>query len=143
MMIKSPSEYNQNSKRFTILSDNFSKINVKQAVALQSGLGQGGMLNRDLSKVTTGPGGLSNAYGISQYPESGDRHVPSSSKRGLLRFTRDKRPVSSHNPPGMPRVRKGPHVAGLGTSVAISSEAAGPQLLIKQDNRVVGSLEKK
>lgn len=43
MMIKSPSEYNnyqyQNSKRYTILSDNFSKINVKQAVALQSGLG--------------------------------------------------------------------------------------------------------
>jgi hypothetical protein len=52
MMIKSPSENQNQAKRYTILSDNFSKINVKQAVALQSGLGQGGMLNRDLSKAS-------------------------------------------------------------------------------------------
>ena len=39
MMIKSPSESHHQAKRYTILSDNFSKINVKQAVALQSGLG--------------------------------------------------------------------------------------------------------
>ena len=50
MMVKSPSDAQNQSKRYTILSDNFSKINVRQAVALQSGLGQGGMLNRDLSK---------------------------------------------------------------------------------------------
>ena len=101
------------------------------------------MLNRDLSKVTGGAGALSNAYGISQYPESGDRFIPSTSKKGLLKYTRDKRPVSSHNPPGMPRVRKGQSIAGLGTSVVVPSEAPGPALMIKSMAQGTHSFEQK
>ena len=72
MMIKSPSESQHHAKRYTILSDNFSKINVKQQVALQSGLGQGGMLNRDLSKPA---GSLSrHAYGLTGAPTTDGFH---------------------------------------------------------------------
>ena len=63
------------------------------------------MLNRDLSKPRAG---FHNQYG--NYPESGDRMM--APQRNILKYTRDKRPVSSHNPPTLSnQVRKG--ITGL------------------------------
>lgn len=135
MMIKSPSASHQPTagKRYTILSDNFSKINVKQAVALQSGLGQGGMLNRDLSKHGSVSRG---AYGMYQAPGDAMGGRFGGPQKNIIQFTRDKRPVSSHNPStGLKMMRKGggPVLASRDSSLVNGYQAlpAGPSLALR------------
>ena len=124
MMVKSPSEQQQQAKRYTILSDNFSKISVKQVVALQSGLGQGGMLNRDLSKVS---GGNVGPYVDREQTAKGSR-AGGGAQRQIIKFTKDKRPVSSYNPPGAGHNQLGAQAARGGKFLGSRDNSVGPTL---------------
>lgn len=89
-------------------------VRVKQTAALQSQLGQGGMLNRDFSRASGFK--VQNAYQNqvgSSYGMGGTIHV-NKIQQEIFQFTKDKRPVSSHtlfkggnNKPGDPRNQSG------------------------------------
>jgi len=84
MLVRDPT-----SQKVSYIGRNKNTVSVRQAVALQSGLGGGGMLNRDFSR----------ASGIKQQntiQNSNYSRPISSAQRDVAKFTKDKRPVSSH-----------------------------------------------
>lgn len=81
-MVKDPADRAKSSR----FGANY--VNVKQTPALQSGLGAGGMLNRDFSRSS----GFRVHDAFNQLAGSS----ASKAQQHLLRFTKDKRPVSSH-----------------------------------------------
>ena len=84
------------------------------------------MLNRDLSRVS---GGNVGPYVDREHTAKG-RQTSGGAQRQLIKFTKDKRPVSSYNPPAGGHNQLGASAARGGMLLGSRDRSVGPTLQI-------------